>query len=1057
MQRQSFERFICWQHERISQVINKEAASVSRATFLATHTPIRQLFYEQAPYAINDVSENGLLQELERCNNEDRHVFAVIQGIPGTGKSHLIRWLKERYEADEGQQAKVLFIERAQCTLRGTLDQLIQQDIFDDERLLKQLDRLRGATTVLSSSGLAENLLDQLRLATQEEQQPTMAKWIARRREDLRMFLLDDTVRKELKKPNGPIDRLVHFLSQSSSRDRHGDEMPGFEANDFAFKAATLYEIKGGYAAAQDFTERLQGEDGEEKREELARYLNQLIQFAVGHATSLTSNDLKQLFYEVRRSLRQKGLHLALFIEDITAFTGIDTGLIDVLATQHTGEANSEYCRLISVIGITDNYFNDHFPNNLKERVTHRITLNARQHNTSEAGILTDAAATADMSARYLNAIRLDQRVLENWLQHGARPEQLPNACDQCTFATTCHASFGVREVAVNGQHTQRMGLYPFNEHALWTFYQHLNTTYNKRTPRSLLNIVLASFMQSYGSQIAYGLFPPIPSELGSNFTTFSLAIPLQRTMLEQQSGTSARRVETLILLWGNGTIDTNGIGEKRTVSGLTQTVFHAFNLPFIAGAAEQTHADVVTAPPSTNYPQPIPEHTSTVSPTQIPNIPETQSSKYTDAISDWLNGGKLLYYEEFAEQLLPFIRSAIDWEFHGVSRLLVDELLKGRRRIAFEDQVGKVNSAYYLTFARSSEMAAVLEGLMEIKERQQSLSGAVLSGHLANMSAWLRSQEAIIVQFVRQPNHESSHIQPLTQIVTLNCLLIACLQGKLQSTSSSAQALFIDIISVCQNMTVAEWQKSVDAARTTHSQHWYGLMTRIKNSVENQCKLLPRLLNCAQGDSSEVRFVDAAKALAIISDFKNSDWMLPSIELSGTTSMQYWDESIKIYDILRSTFPVVLQEERQHLQEILVQFTTYMDGTQAKDVLKAINTFSSVMSQFKRGTTFVQKTKLSVTSLNKTLEVLKSIRNEQSTVRFVLCVGGAGAIIETANEYLEYFKSFVTEANKQQEASTKRLVQLESQLNDVLSQVPEQVRSLYREIERQLACGEEE
>ena len=143
MQTQNFISFRCWHTDRIGQVINKEAASVSKATFLATHTPMNKLHYEKEPYAITDTSEEGLLGELQHCNSEDRHAFIVVQGIPGTGKSHLIRWLAERYKAEEGYQGSVLFIERAQCSLSGTLDQIIKSGIFDDQVMSKHLDTLR--------------------------------------------------------------------------------------------------------------------------------------------------------------------------------------------------------------------------------------------------------------------------------------------------------------------------------------------------------------------------------------------------------------------------------------------------------------------------------------------------------------------------------------------------------------------------------------------------------------------------------------------------------------------------------------------------------------------------------------------------------------------------------------------------------------------------------------------------------------------------------------------------------------------------------------------------
>ncbi|MFL5627812.1 MAG: hypothetical protein ACJ788_19705, partial [Ktedonobacteraceae bacterium] len=568
MQIEMFTSFQCWHPDRIGQVINKEAASVDKATFLATHMPMNTLIYEKEPQKIDDTSEQGLLRELRQAEDEDRHVFAVIQGAPGTGKSHLIRWLKERYAVEEGEQTSVLFIERAQGTLSGTLDQIIKSGIFDEKAMQEQLEKLKGATTALSHSTLAETVLDQLRLAAIEEQQSLMAKWMAKN-DRLKKFLLDITVRRELLKPDGPIDRLVRFLTQRSHEGRRSDELPTFEAHDFEFHVSVLREIKNGYSDALDVAERLQGEDGQDKREELATYLNQLIPYAVGHATSLTGDDLKQLFNDLRRYLRQRNRSLALFIEDITAFTGIDVGLIDVLATQHLGETNSEFCRLSSVIGITDNYYDAHFPDNLKDRVTHRVTLDAIDHSDTDAELLASTSATADLSARYLNAMRFQQSELNDWLAGGGHPEQLPNACDSCQFKETCHAAFGFKEIVAGREQTIQIGLYPFNDRSIWQLYQHINTAYTKRTPRALLYDVLSYVLQSYGSKVRQGLFPPTTNELGNRFTTFSLAKPLQRQLIEQQAGKDVKRIESLILIWGDGTIDVAQYGTHTYVGGL--------------------------------------------------------------------------------------------------------------------------------------------------------------------------------------------------------------------------------------------------------------------------------------------------------------------------------------------------------------------------------------------------------------------------------------------------------------------------------------------------------
>ena len=130
---------------------------------------------------------------------------------------------------------------------------------------------------------------------------------------------------------------------------------------------------------------------------------------------------------------------------------------------------------------------------------------------------------------------------------------------------------------------------------------------------------------------------------------------------------------------------------------------------------------------------------------------------KYNEDITQWQNNASLRYYEEYNDLLAPFIRTSIDWDFHGISSIQVDELLKTRRHLYVEAQVGKVNAAYYLTLQRSPELAAVLIGLVHIKEAGTALNLALLSGYLGNFSLWIHQHEEEIVQFVCRPSHEAT------------------------------------------------------------------------------------------------------------------------------------------------------------------------------------------------------------------------------------------------------------------------------------------------------------
>ena len=309
MEDKTFTRFQCWQDERIIQVINKEAVSVDRSNFLATHTPLNRIHDERVGREIADKTEMGIFNELRSGAEQNRHTFMVIQGIPGTGKSHLIRWLKERYDAENREWNSndvILLIERAYCNLRGTLLQIIESGVFDQTTLQNHLQRLQDAATKLSSNTLADTIIDQIRNATGEVALPDEQRPRSVIQKCVYNFLLDVNVRKELKKSGGPIDRIRKYLSDGDANSLGNHEIPGFEPKDFEFDIDTLRAIRdGGYKEARKLAEYLHSEDEPEWRQELATYFNRFLNYAVGRTTALSADDLKQIFNELRRQLTQ--------------------------------------------------------------------------------------------------------------------------------------------------------------------------------------------------------------------------------------------------------------------------------------------------------------------------------------------------------------------------------------------------------------------------------------------------------------------------------------------------------------------------------------------------------------------------------------------------------------------------------------------------------------------------------------------------------------------------------------------------------------------------------
>lgn len=934
----NFTRYRCWDEAQIGRVINKEAVSVEGDLFLATHLPFEQITYVRSPRQMASTSEEGLLEELIEYGGKDRHFFGVVQGIPGTGKSHLIRWLKERYH-QSGQNDVVLLIERANCTLRGTLEQLIRSGVFDEATMGEDIKRLHGAREALSHGALAETLLNHLQVATQEVSLPTENQPPSRITRNVRHFLLDVQVRALLKRPGGPVERLLRYIASTEGGVPEGD-YPGFEATDFEFDVDARRAIAG-YREARELAEDLDLKPA--LRDRLAGYLNELLEYALGQTLSLSVDDLKRLFFDLRRELRRQGRGLALFIEDITAFTGLDRGLIDVLATQHTGEANRELCRLISVLGITDSYYNSQFPDNLKERVTHHLTLNAAENQSSH--LLQSSEALTQMAGRYLNAMRLRPEVLAAWRATSGTSRTVPSACDCCLFKEPCHASFGAVALS-DGEESSRLGLYPFNDRALRTMYEGLDPTRVSRTPRTFLNSVLSYVLQSHGYRVEMGTFPPPPAEMGSDFRAPILKSFAQRATLQRQGGAASSRLESLLLYWGDRTANATGDGEGRRVGTLSETVFVAFDLPFIQGeegtsgrpspGLPPSPASVVNAPTTGDPPaRPVP------APSAVE--PEDPLAALKRDVNEWLNGKPLQQYERVVRALEPFLAGAIDWEAHGVSPAQVSDRLKAGR-IYIEGQMGRMRTTEYLQFNRSQEMAEVIIGLMSLSERLTARDPGSVGSSLITVGAWLRREEGRVVDFVRRASINAEDEIPLLDLLLWDNLLLAWLEGKLSPRATSPLELLTVVIQTAfSTESSQQWQTARLDGEAARSVEWGGLVRELARSGAEADRIravkagLRQILNRAQGGSSDIRFLDAAQALDRLDALLETEWALPPPATSRRADPM-WTPVQEIYQSFYGRFEGVLAAEGALIRQRTTHIRALMGERSANEVLDAVN-----------------------------------------------------------------------------------------------------------------------
>lgn len=1006
---QKFSNFVCWKLDRIGAVINKEALSVNRADFLATHVPMREIVYERAPRELANTSEENLLAELQHQADTNQHTFVVIKGVPGTGKSHLIRWLKERYAADHPNSA-VLLIERANTSLRGTLQQIISSGLFNRDQLPDSLQRLHEAVIELTADALADNLLDQIKTAILEVEYPDLPNRI--KSEKIYRFLLDVVIREQLKSPDGPIERISAFLTQGRDDNTGVDETPGFEPSDFDFTPDLLRKLNG-YPEAKKVAEDLQYKP--ELRDALARYLNYLLRrYAISRATRLSAQDLREMFNDLRRHLRSLGLELALFIEDITAFTGIDEGLLDVLITQHTGEANSDFCRLTSVIGVTDAYFSDYMPDNFKQRITHQLTLSGSDIRSGSA-LIQDESVRLEFAARYMNAMRLTHAQLDQWNRSGGTASALPVACDHCPVRESCFSAFGYAEI---GEETERLqiGLYPFNKRSVDTLFRSLRESY-PRTPRTFLFDLLGYILQSHSTKIESGDFPPPETDLAPAVQAPSFNPPTHRQIVEKQGGLAAKRLMSLLLYWG----DRSANRTKEGLGTLPNAVFQAFSVKVVEGVEGASPINVLpqTSPKIRPY-------------TPSPVISSDEGNRYTRLIDTWMSTGKLSAYDKFAEWMADLVRSFIDWQAYGISLEQVKEYVT-QGRFEIEGQTGTSQRKHRLFFSRTPELRYVLQALADLNTDPGSLSADQYGEHLTTLSSWLRSEEQRIVEFVREPSGLKPPPDYLVDLLIRNVVLLACLSGELTPTEDFVD-LYHQVISSCA--TNRKWEERMTEIKDLYPASWRTLTrdVNIQDAVSICRKSVLQLLNRPQGRSDAIRYIDAGKMLRVLTEFSATDWTIPELEFTPDTNDPTWTAAVTVNLVLRKGLQPAVDACYSDLSKLNSELVAALGDSSPKQMIESMH--SALKGLRTVGITYNSRldglfdkdrpARLTATNF-KTLQERSNAALQKETLRERAIYAGGSWLndFRSLHDLVSTLKSFEQEMRKKLETLAKRLEEL--------------------------------
>jgi hypothetical protein len=582
----------CWKAADAEKILRIEALSGDKALFLATHTSVQGFeVLGTRGVQITEASEKGLLSALSEPSRQ--HAFCVIEGEPGSGKSHLIRWLDLKWPHKEDVR---LLIQRADGSLAGTLRQL-RDSLGEFQSLFDALGTPQTASLRGRAADFASRLGNMLRPDYLEKPLPD-AQWC--QQHGLGPLIRNTYVQEHWKAPL----RILALLEGGADRKSQEASFHLGDILDLANQTQDVHDSGAAEAlgrklrAEAQILKRLQDENcpyedmGEAAGDDLRwspkvlDALNRRKNDALRSVLGVTPEGLKRLFDDLRRALHQRGQRLVLLLEDITSWQGVDDSLVDVLVTD--AATRSDVCPLISVVGVTPHYYQkDLEQGNYRDRITHHIKLGSGR--SSYAAALRTRSDRLTFAARYLSASRAGSEALEAW-GRDTPDSPPPNPCTRCKRRQPCHDAFGAHD---------DIGLFPFNATALETLFDNLSDSGNQnhRTPRGFLQSVLGRTLLS-PHVLEDGDYPGVqvePGELERRYLTGVLRTTVERKVARPEDQERLRR---LYAYWGNArpvTITDND--GALTFGGVKRSISDAFDLPWLGGDTAEASETVVSEP----------------------------------------------------------------------------------------------------------------------------------------------------------------------------------------------------------------------------------------------------------------------------------------------------------------------------------------------------------------------------------------------------------------------------------------------------------------------------
>lgn len=719
---------------RYKDVFLPDVIDNSKGDFLAKHVPMKNLYFTDHDELLeNDkkhpLSEEKLYEIIFSQREEDQ--FVLVKGASGAGKSHLIRWFDFMLEIRKPDTEIILYIRRADNTLKGTIKQLLDLEQVKNLPNKDLYKKLTSASTTVPELELKNtiyygfvNLIesDDGKAGNDGE------RFISNvNRKHLVTLLQNSTFKERLMEVGGPIDRIYTKIAENKTFEIN-DRAAQFEDVDFEIDSKFRTELisVGADDKARKIADKLL--DNPEFVSKIVIYVNKFVEKVIQRCTGLEPGDLRAVIEEIRQELHKQGCTLTVLIEDITAASGVDDSLLDALLTNKKGYIDRKLCRINSIVGVADGYYRDNFRTNTKGRIKQFINVPDEMFNGDTDGLI-------EFFARYLNTVSLDVDTINSWVEEKANPDLYP-----------------IHEVTLgNGWDYYKLGgrtvnLFPFSKHAIVFLYRNQDIT--QRNPRAIMR----NLIEPYVKDALYNL-PNYPVKR----TTLEGVNPKLQNKIYNQNDlddSTKIRLSQFMYIWGDGTDNVFTDEGIRYISGLQESVYEELGLPIIDGKAvskPKVEPKVEKLEPKVNKNKPSPNkvlENDKVSIALIEVDKWIENKDYKLSIGATTKNERAL--NDARKNINDYLFNVIDWISEGVP---IDAMIKirethGKFLVAFERQTMESDAVVLLS--ASIESRKIIEAFVrwsEVGNKSWNFPGS--TDYLYRVQRWTNSIRPKIIDSV--------------------------------------------------------------------------------------------------------------------------------------------------------------------------------------------------------------------------------------------------------------------------------------------------------------------